>query len=81
MVQSSNIYITNNQVRENNRTNLQTGSDELETILPKGIGILLLGVNNTLVQDNHVTGNQYTDIAIVSTAFFSLVNPGFPLGH
>jgi parallel beta-helix repeat protein len=66
--QSSNITITKNQVRDNNHTNLQNDPTELEAILPSGIGILILGADNVVVEDNHVTGNQYTGIAVVSTA-------------
>jgi parallel beta-helix repeat protein len=65
---SSNIKITKNQVRDNNHTNLQNDPTELEAILPSGIGILILGPDNVMVEDNHVTGNQYTGIAVVSTA-------------
>jgi parallel beta-helix repeat protein len=66
--QSSNIMITKNQVRENNHINLQNDPTEVEAILPSGIGILILGADNIRVEDNHVTGNQYTGIAVVSTA-------------
>jgi parallel beta-helix repeat protein len=65
--QSSNITITKNQVRDNNHTNLQNDPTELEAILPAGIGILILGPDNVMIADNHVTGNQYTGIAVVST--------------
>lgn len=67
VTQSSHITILKNQVRENNLANLQTGSGELEAILPSGIGILILGVNNMLVQDNHVTDHKFTGIALIST--------------
>ncbi|MDQ6610307.1 MAG: right-handed parallel beta-helix repeat-containing protein [Bacteroidota bacterium] len=66
--QSSNIAITKNQIRDNNHTNLQTDPTELEFILPTGIGVLILGADNVLVEDNPVTGNQYTGIAVVTTA-------------
>ena len=66
--QSSNITITKNQVRDNNHANLQNDPTELEAILPGGIGILILGPDNVMVEDNHVTGNQYTGIAVVSTS-------------
>ncbi len=65
--QSSNITITKNQVRDNNHINLQNDPTELEAILPSGIGILILGADDMMVEDNHVTGNQYTGIAVVST--------------
>jgi parallel beta-helix repeat protein len=68
ILQSANIIISKNQVRENNLANLQTGGNELEAILPSGIGILILGVNDMLVQDNHVMNHKFTGIALISTA-------------
>ena len=65
--ESSNISITRNQIRGNNHSNLQTVEGELEKVLPSGIGVLLLGTNHTLVQDNHVTDNQFTGVAVLST--------------
>jgi parallel beta-helix repeat protein len=66
--QSSNITITKNQIRENNHANLQTDPTELEFILPSGLGVLIMGADNVLVEDNHVTDNEYTGIGLVTTA-------------
>ncbi|RYF79404.1 MAG: hypothetical protein EON98_14630 [Chitinophagaceae bacterium] len=74
MKQSSNIIVTNNQVRENNHVNF-SAPPEMESVLPSGIGILLVGIDDALVSDNHVTDNKFTGIALVSTLIIgSLAN-------
>ncbi|HEU4901587.1 MAG TPA: right-handed parallel beta-helix repeat-containing protein, partial [Flavisolibacter sp.] len=70
--ESSNITITKNQVRENNRPNF-SAPPEMESVLPAGVGILMLGINNSLVQDNLVTENQFTGVAVVSTLVMALL--------
>lgn len=64
--EASDIVITNNQVRDNNHENFAEAG-ELEAFVPAGSGILIVGTDNTLVQDNHVSGNEFTGIAVVST--------------
>jgi parallel beta-helix repeat protein len=70
--ESSNITITKNQVRENNHPNF-SAPPEMESVLPAGVGILILGVNNSLVQDNLVTKNQFTGVAVISTLVMALL--------
>jgi parallel beta-helix repeat protein len=64
--ESSNLVLTKNQVRENNLPNFAK-PPEMESVLPSGVGILLLGINNTVVQDNHVANHQFIGVALVST--------------
>ncbi|RYZ29963.1 MAG: hypothetical protein EOO10_04490 [Chitinophagaceae bacterium] len=66
ILHSSNITLTKNQVRDNNRENFSK-PPEMESVLPSGVGILVIGIDNALVVDNHVTGHQFTGIALVST--------------
>ena len=74
--QALNNSITNNQVRENNHANF-AGDGEQEQILPSGTGILVLGADNTLVQANHVSDNQFTGIALISTTVYGVL--GIPI--
>ena len=64
--ESSGLVLTQNQVRENNHPNFSS-PPEMESVLPSGIGILLLGIDNAVVQGNHVMDNRFTGIAVVST--------------
>ena len=64
--QSSRITLAQNQVRENSHPNFSK-PPEMESVLPSGIGILVVGADNTVVQGNHVTDNPFTGIAVVST--------------
>ena len=64
--QSSGIVLTKNQVIENNHVNF-SAPPEQESVLPSGIGILIVGTDNMLVEGNHVTANQFTGIAVVSS--------------
>lgn len=64
--ESSNITLTKNQVSGNNHPNF-SAPPEMESVLPSGIGILIVGVDKALVQGNHANNNQFTGIALVST--------------
>jgi parallel beta-helix repeat protein len=73
VTESSRLSITKNQIRSNNHTNLQTVEGELEKELPSGIGVLILGVNQAQLLENHVTYNKFTGITIVSTLALALL--------
>ncbi|HEU4901588.1 MAG TPA: parallel beta-helix domain-containing protein [Flavisolibacter sp.] len=64
--EASDIIITNNQVQDNNHVNFAEPG-ETESFVPSGSGILVVGTDNMLVKDNHVSGNNFTGIAVVST--------------
>jgi parallel beta-helix repeat protein len=66
VTQSSGITITKNQVRENNHINF-SAPPEQESVLPSGLGILVLGTDNTIIRDNHVTDNKFAGIATLSS--------------
>jgi parallel beta-helix repeat protein len=70
--ESSNIVLTKNGVKENNHPNFSK-PPEMESVLPSGVGILLLGINNAVVQDNHVTDHQFIGVAVVSTLVIALL--------
>ncbi|HYG52553.1 MAG TPA: right-handed parallel beta-helix repeat-containing protein, partial [Flavobacteriales bacterium] len=85
VTQSANIVLAKNQVRDNNRINF-SAPPEQESVLPSGLGILILGTDHTVIRDNHVTGNKFAGIATLSSlimaqlagipeAYFAGINP------
>jgi len=63
---SANILVRNNSVFNNNHVNFgEPGS--LESVVPKGLGILVLGADNVTMENNIVTGNQFAGITVFST--------------
>jgi parallel beta-helix repeat protein len=63
---SANILLRNNNVFNNNHVNFgEPGS--LESVVPKGLGILVLGADNVSMENNIVTGNEFAGITIFST--------------
>jgi parallel beta-helix repeat protein len=64
---SSDILVSNNHVYENNHKNFADPEDGFEAVVPSGSGILIIGTDNTIVRDNHVSDNNFVGIATVST--------------
>ncbi len=62
---SSNIYIANNHVYDNNHVNFGEPG-ELESFVPSGLGILILGADETTVEQNTVIGNNFAGITVFS---------------
>ncbi len=63
---SANILLRNNNVFNNNHVNFgEPGS--LESVVPKGLGILVLGADNVTMENNIVTGNEFAGITVFST--------------
>jgi parallel beta-helix repeat protein len=63
---STGVYVGNNQVHNNNHINFgEPGS--LESVVPPGLGILILGTDETTVENNTVTGNNFAGITVFST--------------
>ncbi len=63
---SSGVLVTGNRVHDNNRRNFAEPG-EIEAAVPSGSGILVVGVDRALVEENTVTGNDFTGIAVGST--------------
>jgi len=61
-----NIYIANNHVYNNNHVNFGEPG-ELESVVPPGLGILVLGVDETTIENNTVTDNNFAGITVFST--------------
>src|SRR6478672_5440898 len=63
---SANILVRNNNVFNNNHDNFgEPGS--LESVVPKGLGILILGADNVTMENNIVTGNEFAGITVFSS--------------
>jgi hypothetical protein len=72
--QSTNILLTKNHVQDNNHENF-SAPPEMESVLPSGVGILIVGVDHAMLYDNHVKNHMFTGIALVSTLIIgSLAN-------
>jgi parallel beta-helix repeat protein len=63
---STNIRISANIIRNNNHPNFSPPGD-LAAVVPSGIGVLVLGTDQTIVEKNIVTGNNFTGIVVFST--------------
>ena len=63
---SSTILVRGNRVHDNNHPNFGTPG-ELESFVPTGSGILIVGTDATTVSGNTVTGNHFTGIAVGSS--------------
>jgi parallel beta-helix repeat protein len=63
---ASNIYVANNKVFDNNHDNFGAPGS-LESVVPKGLGILVLGADQTTIESNVVTGNNFAGVTVFST--------------
>ena len=63
---SRGVLVSGNRVHDNNRLNFAEPG-EIEAAVPSGSGILVVGVDRALVEENTVTGNDFTGIAVGST--------------
>ncbi|PYP59928.1 MAG: hypothetical protein DMD40_01160 [Gemmatimonadetes bacterium] len=63
---SADVLVARNRVHDNNHVNFATPG-EIESFVPSGSGILVVGTDRTTVSGNVVTGNQFTGIAVGST--------------
>lgn len=66
VTKSSHIWILENQAIDNNLENFANPPD-LAAFVPRGSGILVVGVNNTHVSRNQVIGNDFVGVAVGST--------------
>jgi len=69
---SSNIHVYLNHFYNNNHINFGE-PDELEANIPVGIGVLLLGTDQTVVENNTITGNDFTGVVVFSTLVLSVI--------
>ena len=63
---SDNVTIAHNDVSNNNHTNFAPPGS-IPAALPSGMGILVIGTDDTTVEKNHVDGNNFVGIGVLST--------------
>jgi parallel beta-helix repeat protein len=68
---ASNIRLIGNLVFDNNHHNFADPED-IASHVPPGIGILLLGVDDSTVAGNIVAGNKFTGVAVGSTVLLAV---------
>ncbi len=68
----SNISVKFNRLYNNNHLNFGDTAG-LESSIPTGIGILVLGADQTLIAENVVTNNDFTGIVVFSTLVLSVI--------
>jgi parallel beta-helix repeat protein len=74
---SSNVHVINNHVSRNNHVNFGD-SGSLESVVPPGLGILVLGADQANVEKNTVTGNDFAGITVFSTLILTTL-AGIPI--
>jgi parallel beta-helix repeat protein len=67
---ANDSLIAGNYVHDNNHANFAP-SDDLAFFVPSGIGIFVLGADQTSVVGNLVTGNQFVGVGVASTTFLT----------
>ncbi len=69
---STNVYVGNNHVYDNNHANFGIPGHLAEAV-PPGLGILVLGTDETTVEKNTVTGNNFVGITVFSTLVLAVL--------
>ncbi len=63
---STNVYVAKNHVYNNNHANFAIPG-HLAAFVPSGLGILVLGADETTVENNTVTENNFVGVTVFST--------------
>ncbi|MDB5276907.1 MAG: hypothetical protein JWR61_1862 [Ferruginibacter sp.] len=64
---ATNISVIKNYIHDNNRVNFSNPEGGFEFFLPTGSGILVVGADNTTIEKNTISHNNFVGIATVST--------------
>lgn len=73
----SNILLSGNHVHDNNHPNF--AEHGLEMFVPPGTGMLIIGIDDSSIVNNTVTGNAFVGIALGNTGLLAEL-AGIPLG-
>ena len=69
---SSNVHVYLNHFYDNNHVNFGD-TDELESNIPTGIGVLVLGTDQTLVENNTITNNDFSGVIVFSSLVLTVI--------
>jgi parallel beta-helix repeat protein len=69
---SSNVHVHQNHFYNNNHVNFGD-ADELEANIPVGIGVLILGTDQTVVENNTITGNDFSGVIVFSSLVLTVI--------
>lgn len=69
---SSNVHVRLNNLYNNNHVNFGD-TEELEGSIPTGIGLLILGADKTIAENNTITRNGFSGIVVFSTLVLSVI--------
>jgi parallel beta-helix repeat protein len=64
---ASDILVYKNNLYNNNHPNFAPPGGGFESLIPNGVGILLLGADHTTILENTITGNNFVGVATIST--------------
>jgi parallel beta-helix repeat protein len=69
---SSDIVLAHNFVHDNNRPN-DGDPGSIESFVPSGTGILVLGADNVTIENNRITGNNFVGIGVASSLLLAQI--------
>jgi parallel beta-helix repeat protein len=69
---SKNVRVRLNHLYNNNHINFGEPG-ELESFVPSGLGLLILGTDKTIAEQNTINDNQFAGIAVFSTLVLSSI--------
>ena len=69
---SANIHVHSNHIYNNNHINFGDPED-LASVIPPGMGILVLGTDQTTIDNNNITGNNFTGVTVFSTLVLATI--------
>jgi len=64
---ASNIHVSLNHIHNNNHANFATDTTQLESHIPVGIGILVLGTDQTVIENNNITNNDFSGVIVFTS--------------
>jgi parallel beta-helix repeat protein len=69
---STNVHVRLNHCYGNNHINFGE-PDDLASVVPTGLGILVLGTDKTVVEQNTINDNEFAGVAVFSTLVLSTI--------
>jgi len=64
---SSNVHVLLNHIYNNNHPNFATDTTQLESHIPVGIGVLVLGTDQTVVENNTINNNDFSGVIVFTS--------------